>query len=132
MKIATAVAIAANTRATKMTQISGPARTAREPTELVEQPEWVHRACRERASARRGHDKEALNGTRSKPIADRRRRHPRLGPAERHRRDQRGRYRRDPHDRRGRRPDSLDAVLVELGRSRLRHRPTSRDVRRGP
>ena len=50
MKIATAVASAANTRETRRTLIRDPARTAREPTELVAGPERVHRPRLRRAS----------------------------------------------------------------------------------
>src|ERR671910_2642571 len=52
-KIATAVASAANTSETRRTLIRDPARTAREPTELVAGLERVHRRWLRRASARR-------------------------------------------------------------------------------
>src|SRR5215207_5006869 len=109
-KIATAVASAANTRETRRTLISDPARTAREPTELVARLERVHKRWLRRASAQSDHEKEALNGTRSKPVADRRRGDSRVGSAERRCRHQRGCHRRHPDRHRRAGADSLDDV----------------------
>src|SRR5215210_1511265 len=130
MKIATAVAIAASTRATRRTRMSEPARTAREPTgstaALGPRTEWVHHPHVGRR--RQGGN---THGNRSQLVLDRSRRDPRLGCPERHRRSQRGRDRRDLDDRGRCRPTALHVVLVELGRPRLL-RPPSRDVCRGP
>src|SRR5207244_3840729 len=60
-----------------------------------------------------------LNGNRSKSVASRSRRHPRLGSQRRHRQRQRGRNRLDPDDRRSGGPCALDDLLVKLGGPRL-------------